>query len=187
MAKKQKSSKVKLLVLMLVIVALVAGGYFLIKKHNDNKLVVQTGTASSLKLKQEENQLDNQNKASLPAAGQSTNSQNNKPGNSGNATQAAADIFITYAGESGNTVQVSSYVSGVFENGGTCELTLKNGSTSVTRQDTGIENVSYTTCPTFNIDNTGNSVLASGTWSATVSYSSASYQGVSSANSFEVK
>lgn len=185
MAKKQTGhKKIKLLVLLLVVIALVIGGYLLIKRYNDDKSKPPTSTTSS-QLKQEENNLNNQNKASLPPAtkGSNTSSQTN----SSSSNPGEANVFITYASDSDNTIQVSSYVSNAFENNGTCTLTLTNGSSTIKRQDTGIENVSYTTCPTFTIDNTNDSVLAAGTWNATVSYSSPAYQGTSSATSLKVQ
>lgn len=67
---------------------------------------------------------------------------------------------------------INAYVSGVLEDGGTCTATLTKGSQKIDRTSSGFSNVSTTNCspiaPNF---------PSGGTWTVTVSYSSASAEG----------
>src|SRR3990167_7976609 len=62
--------------------------------------------------------------------------------------------------------EVNAYVSGVFEDGGTCTATATKDSQTITKDSTGFTNVSYTSCPPIQMS------LPAGTWSVVVSYSS---------------
>jgi hypothetical protein len=78
---------------------------------------------------------------------------------------------------------VNAYVSGIFEDGGTCTATFTKDGTTLSKSSAGFENVSYTQCAP--IDITG--FLSSGHWSVTVSYASATAEGSSASQTFEVK
>ncbi len=116
-----------------------------------------------------------------PSQATKDNGQTSPPAASGD------NVIISYAGEEEQTVKVSSYVTGVFEDGGTCTLTLSKDGSNVTRTQTGIADATHTTCPTFSIDNNGHGVMSAGTWSAVVSYKSTNHSGTSAAKTFEVK
>lgn len=65
---------------------------------------------------------------------------------------------------------VRAYVSGVFEDTGTCTATATQGTTTVSKSSAGFENVSYTQCAPIDWD----SPLGKGKWTITLSYKSVS-------------
>ncbi len=75
---------------------------------------------------------------------------------------------------------VSAYVPGVFEDGGTCTMKATLGSQTITKTSTGFENASYTSCPPIDPQ------LSSGNWVVTVSYSSNTAQGESQTSPVKV-
>ncbi len=97
--------------------------------------------------------------------------------------QDSVNMVITYSGYSNKSIQVSSYAANIFEEGGTCALTLTRGDAKVTKQTMGQTDARYTFCPTFDIPF---SEISSGTWSGRVSYTSQKYNGVSETFSIEV-
>lgn len=101
------------------------------------------------------------------------NSSASAAGNNGSGKKAVTP-FISYAGYSNSNVEINSYVNGIVENGGTCTLTLTNGSQKVTKQVTGEKDANTTLCPQFVV-----SGLAIGEWTATVTYNSATAEGIS--------
>ena len=76
---------------------------------------------------------------------------------------------------SANHSEVNAYVSGVFEDGGTCTAVATKGSQVVTKSSSGFANVSYTSCAPISIS------LSAGTWLVVVSYGSAVAEGKSQA------
>ncbi len=90
---------------------------------------------------------------------------------------------ITSAGIYDNQLEVSSFVSGVIEEG-TCKLTATHGSSKVERQVTSVKNATNTSCPLFTIPRSEFS--ATGDWSLTISYSSASAQGSSAVKTISI-
>lgn len=83
---------------------------------------------------------------------------------SGSAQINPATIVIT---ESSSTI-VRAYVSGVFEEGGTCTATATQNSQVITKSSVGFQNVSYTQCAPMQWD----TALGAGTWTIKVSYKS---------------
>lgn len=84
---------------------------------------------------------------------------------------------------SANLGGVSGYVTGVFEEGGTCTATFKKGSTTKTRTSTGFQNASYTQCAPIDIPS---GFLSSGTWTLTLKYSSDTAAGTSAAQELKI-
>ena len=94
---------------------------------------------------------------------------------------------------SGKTVQpvitnadsrtISAYVPGVFEDGGTCTASFKNGGQSLAKNSSGFKNVSNTQCAPIDLDP---GFLSSGTWTVTVSYSSATASGSSTSQTVRI-
>jgi hypothetical protein len=71
--------------------------------------------------------------------------------------------------------EVRAYVSGVFEDGGTCTATATKGSQTRTASSEGIADVNKTTCRPMDFS----PALTSGSWSVTVTYNSAKGTGKS--------
>lgn len=92
-----------------------------------------------------------------------------KPGDS-TVTKTPVTPVITHADSS----VVNAYVSGLFEDGGTCTATFTQGSITKTFNSTAFANVSYTSCPPIHV-----SGLDSGSWVLVLRYSSSSASGSS--------
>jgi hypothetical protein len=89
---------------------------------------------------------------------------------------------ITYAGsEAGSSVEVNGYVAGVVEAAGTCRLTLTRGGDTVVD-----ENPAEADATTMNCGLLQAADLAAGTWTAVLTYESATSAGTSSAVEVEV-
>src|SRR3954449_4709954 len=93
-------------------------------------------------------------------------------------TADSAPVVITYSGWTNASVgvEVGAYVSGIAESGGSCTLTLTFGSRSASSRVAGEPDVSSTSCPNMAV---AADELSAGTWSAVVSYESASTSGES--------
>ena len=104
------------------------------------------------------------------------------------ASSAGSDVpvVVTYSGwqDTSAAVEVGAYVGGLVEDGGTCTLTLTKGGEEVATSTAGMADASSTSC------GSGLTVpgveLASGTWSAVVSYESATSSGSSDDVAVEV-
>ncbi len=90
------------------------------------------------------------------------------------APKGSATVVIARS-EQYSDIEITAYVSNLFEDGGTCTLTLKNGSHTISRQSTGFQDARKTTCPAFSIPRSEFPVT--GAWKITVSYSSAAANG----------
>lgn len=123
-----------------------------------------------------------QNKEEISKNQTSSNTPQSNP--SSNSKKSVSPV-ITYFGDIGENIEVSSYVSGVFEDGGTCMATFTNGSSSFSKTATGSSNVSNTTC--HNIDVAKTEFSPKGTWSLIIKYSSSSSEGTSESKTLEIK
>lgn len=88
---------------------------------------------------------------------------------------------ITNASVSG----INSYVPGIFEEGGTCTATFTKSGQSFSRSSTGFQNATNTGCPP--ITTTRSDFPSTGSWSVTLSYSSAKSEGSSPSKTFDVQ
>jgi len=95
---------------------------------------------------------------------------------SGSTKQSA--IIITEANDSG----VRAYVTGVFEEGGTCTATATMGSQIITKTSEGFQNASYTQCAPIS----WSTPLGAGSWSVKVTYKSTTTESTQS-KTIEVK
>lgn len=103
--------------------------------------------------------------------------------NQTNNASSQANVTMTYLTYQDNKVSSAGFINNVFEDGGTCTLTLTKGSAKVSAASTGLQDVNKTTCPSISIER---SKLQSGEWSAVLSYSSSTISGSSSARSINV-
>lgn len=92
--------------------------------------------------------------------------------------------IITSAGFYDGNVEVSARVPGVFEENGTCILTLTKGSQRVSTSKKAIQNVSEMSCGYMTIPR---SKLSSGTYKATVTYKSTALSGTSEPKTITVQ
>jgi hypothetical protein len=172
----------KTIILAVVIAVVVIGGGFALYKVRQSSQEPPTSAGAppnTVNLNpptEEEQATGNQQKDAVLESEKARNENNPSNGQKRQVTPV-----ITSASESG----VSAYVPGVFEEGGTCTLTLKQGSQTVTRNSEGFANVQNTGCAPFTL-NRGDFPSA-GSWTATVSYNSSTAQGSSSGKEFKVQ
>jgi len=108
----------------------------------------------------------------------SSNNQNQNTDGNGGTTKRQVEVTLTGSHTNTSNLYVNGYVDGIVEDGGTCTVTLKNGSSVVTRSRQGVSNATNTTCGQTAIPLAS---LRAGTWQATLSYSSATSTGKSPA------
>jgi hypothetical protein len=89
-----------------------------------------------------------------------------------------AVVFVTYAdwNQDSQAVEEGSYVQGVVEDGGTCTLTLRKGGATAKATGPAEPDATNTSCGGLSVPAAR---LSSGTWSAVVSYESATTRGSS--------
>jgi hypothetical protein len=94
------------------------------------------------------------------------------------ASDGPADVVVSYAGwdDASSSVEVSAFLGGVLEDGGTCTLTLTKDGASQTASTAGTADVSTTICGLLSVPDAG---LTPGTWSAVVTYDSSATTGSS--------
>lgn len=80
----------------------------------------------------------------------------------------------------GAAVSASAYIAGVIENDGVCTFTFSAGEAVVTTTSAGLADRATTSCGTVQVPI---GQFTSGTWDATVSYSSAAFSELVSASS----
>ena len=180
---QHKNRKKILLVSSLVLasVAVLGGSLYVLRNKKSNNTTV---AGVEVKPASEEEKQDAENNKDRISA--QIDKQKTEQGQSSTPTNSSATVTITYASQSGDQIEVSSYVSGVFEDGGTCKLTMSKGSKTVTKQTTGERDATTTMCPSFSIAKA--ELGESGTWSAQVGYSSAKISDAkSSPKEIEVK
>lgn len=90
------------------------------------------------------------------------------------SSKKTSTVFISSASASG----VNAYVTGVFEDDGTCTVTATQGSQVFTKSSAGFQNVSYTQCAPISWD----AALGSGSWGIVVTYSSSTTNSSQSIN-----
>lgn len=151
---------------------LAIGIYTLVKNDNvaDKKNPSDVTTVNTQPATEQEKAEAEQNKDRIASTNQSTNTGQKKT-----VKPVITDI-------SNNTVR--AYVSGVFEDGGTCTATFTKGGKTLTKTSSGFENVSYTQCGPINYED---GFLSPGKWSVTVKYNSATAEGVSDERSIDAQ
>lgn len=102
--------------------------------------------------------------------------------------QREVSPFITIAqqfkdSQYGNRVEVRAYVSDIVESGGSCDIVLTKGGQQVKKTVKAQPDVSTTTCDTVMIPR--GEIPESGTWNATVTYTSPNAEGTS--DSLQIK
>jgi hypothetical protein len=169
MKQKRKNRTIPFVPIAIVVVVAIATA--LVVQHYHKPVAIPT-TPSGVKLTPptaQEKAQGNENKSTIVQQEQQQTTQTPA------GTKKQVTVTITNASNS----SVNAFVSGVFEDGGTCTATFTQGSTTITRTATAFSNVSDTQCPpiTPNLPNANQ-------WSVVVSYSSAAAQGTSPSQTF---
>ncbi len=93
--------------------------------------------------------------------------------------------IITNSGYYDNQVEVSSFVPGIYEDGGVCTATFTQGASKVVKQSKGLKDATTTRCTNFAIPRSD--FPSSGNWTLVLSYASPAAHGASAAQTVEVK
>ncbi len=174
--KRRKVLIIIALVLLLVVLALgvleMTGKINLFGK-DETPTIPQGGVNLNPPTEQEKKAGDEQKQAAVKQQEQPSNptapAQSTQPG----SKKAVKPVIIRSGGG-----EVSGFVPGIVENGGTCTATFTSGASKVTKTSAGFANVSNTTCSP--ISYAGSGVQAG--WSVTLTYSSSASEGVSDAS-----
>ena len=113
--------------------------------------------------------------------------QNEDKQNQGNGSQDQKTVtpIITDASQNGTSIRVAGYVSGIFEDGGTCTITITKGTAKITKTAQAFANVSTTQCSPVTIDRS--EFPDAGQWQVTLAYNSAAAKGTSQAQQLAIQ
>jgi hypothetical protein len=103
--------------------------------------------------------------------------------NTDNNQRSSVTPLFGFLDQTSTKVQANGYVP-VVESGGSCTLVLSRGSNRVSTTNPALPDAQSTVCGLMEIDK---SRLSTGTWSATIEYSSPSSKGVSTPQTIEVQ
>jgi hypothetical protein len=174
---KLKNKKIPLIILAALVLA--GSGLYLLAQHRQKDKNVSPGSSINLKpgTKADQDKAD-QDKNRL------VNNDNQSSSNQTNNSKKAVSPTITYADINGGQLEISAFVGGIFEDGGLCSYKVSFGSTDLTKQSTGVANVSTVSCPgvSFSKDDIEASQV-----SVVVTYSSATAEGSSVAKTVSVQ
>lgn len=108
----------------------------------------------------------------------------NQPSSSGSQKKQVNPV-ITNARQSDQQITINAYISGVFEEGGTCTAVATKGSSVVTHKSNAFADATTTSCAPIFIDRSA--FPDSGSWSVVVNYSSNSAEGKSQATPLAIQ
>lgn len=174
--KNRSYKKILLVVFVVVVAALLIG--FIAKKVHDNRTKVVTDDGQVVELKpatDEEKQQVEDNKQAIVE-----NEEKNKSNQPPAGTKRQVSPVITAASVNG----VNGYVTGVFEEGGSCRADFTLNGQSFSKTSTGFQNASYTQCAPISLSSADFPV--GGSWTVKLTYTSPTSQGASPAQTFEV-
>lgn len=100
-------------------------------------------------------------------------------------TKSVTPVISSWGQSAGDgNVEISGYVDGVYENGGTCTLTLEKSGKRVSQSQSAALNAQNISCGFISIER---SKLDPGEWTATLAYSSNTASGTSQPVKIEVQ
>lgn len=176
---KNKSSTNKKVLygfLIVVALALVAGSIYVFKDRSNKKSVDTTEQTINYEPATKEEKKESEN-----AKDKIIEQKNTQSNSSSSSTNQKTPVKPTITNTTGS---INAYVTGIFEEGGTCTAIFSKDTTTLTKSSTGFQNVSYTQCAPINLD-TG--FLSPGKWAVIVKYSSDKSEGSSEPQTIEVK
>ncbi len=175
---RKTSPKNKILAISAVVIGvlLLAGCIVHIRNTNDKTQVVQQpgGPVTIAPPTKAEQAESNTNKQQIIQKQQAIDKTTGQTG------MKQVTPVITYVDESG----LNSYVSGVFESGGTCTANIAQGAISFQKTSVSYQDATTTDCSP--IDFSASDFPAKGTWTATVTYTSTTSTGISQPVTFVV-
>jgi hypothetical protein len=180
--KRSKISKRKWLIIGVAVVVIVSAGSWLVyAKFSKQPVYTYQGSINYGPQTEDEKKATQQFKENQ----QKESSQPTPPPAQTPEGKVLVTPVISYAGQYDNAIEVSAFVPSVFEDGGTCTLTLTQGTSTVTKISAGTKDATTTRCNLFSFP--GSQLPNKGVWSAVVSYESNKSKGSSQATTFDAK
>ncbi len=185
MLKSIKSSKKIVLGALALILISTLGGYYIRANNNSGQVMekpehIQEENPNSTPTPPEETKHSEENKE--------TGTQNRHVTPEGQIRpdgKKAVKPVITYAEQRNDQVEVGGYVTGVVEDFGICKAVFQKGAEAMTSQVEAARGANSMDCPVMGAP--ANEFQQKGTWSVTVSYSSATASGDSDSRQLEIK
>jgi hypothetical protein len=171
--KMLKTTKAKLIVVVIAVVLLVAGVRAFRGGNDAQKSGVVTPATSSQTPNGAQPNLNPPTEAEKNATEAHKDALVQQEA-SGNKTTSSVTPIITSASTNG----VNGFVSGVFEDGGTCTFAFTKNSETFTKTTAGFKNATSTNCTPLSLSSSD--FPSSGNWTVVLSYSSSSVSKVSS-------
>ena len=166
-----------------MLIIAVAIGIFLYVHKNSTQPLKTTSTGQKVNLNgptERDKKSGNQVKSDVIRNEAARNAEAQKA----NSGKKSVTPTITYGDQAGEQVEVGAFVSGIFEDGGTCTLTLEKDGNKQVVSVQAVQGSNSVSCPVMLIPV---SSLTPGTWYATVGYSSMTSEGTSTSRAIEVK
>lgn len=185
---KRPTKKIALFTSLAVVAVLVAGGLLLWHKHTIDSKPVAMVTAVGPNFVNyspptgQEKKDTEAHKDDLSKQMADDGQNNGDPGGQDGAKQVKP--VITNISTINGQITVTSYVSGIFEDGGICTLTAAKGSQQKTFTANAFANATTTDCQPFRL--ASSEFPGGGTWTFRVAYTSSTASGSSDTKDFKV-
>lgn len=166
---------------IIVLLALAGGGAFAYLHHKNADKIRNPNSVSYAPPTKEEQKETEQFKQQQ----QADNSNPTPPPTTAPDGRKSVTPTISYAGQYDALFEASAFVPSIFEDGGTCTLTLVHGSKTVTKTSAAVKDATTTRCNLFSF--ASSELTPSGTWTASVAYSSATAVGTSKSVDITIK
>ena len=180
---RQQKRKISRKILLISIIIVVAVGFFVYvayaQQNKDNTKPRKPITYSGPTEQDKKDAEDENSPASTRENIESSNT------NSTSASKKQVTPIITNASQSGQQVTINSYVSGIFEDGGTCVMKAAKGNNSFSRSVSAFADATTTSCSPLFIESS--SFSEKGDWTITISYSSKTAEGTSATKTVTIK
>jgi hypothetical protein len=174
--RKETKTKKKLLTVLIVVVFLLITGLiaYSLTKPEDLATTVGDSEIKYSPATEEETQAAEDNKQKIVEE-QAQQNQANTPEQTNDQKMSVTPVF-GYIEIRDGQVKANGFISTMIEEGGTCTLILKNDGQTAQTSSTALGDAQSTVCGLMQIST---NQLNSGDWTATISYSSDRYEGVS--------
>lgn len=183
MISKLKNKKVMIPILLLAIVVAGSAVYLVSQKsHDQNESNNDTNEQINYDPPTEEELAateDNKNRiAEEQNAAETTTPQASQ------TEKTKVTPIIGYVESDTTSVRANGFISAVIEEGGTCTLTLRRQNSVIEANSKSLPDAQSTVCGLMEISS---NQLSTGNWTATISYNSSKYQGISEERVVEVQ
>lgn len=179
-----KPTKWKKPILIAVLFLIVCGGVVTLELLGVTNFYTRPLTSEEKQAKEREKednvtgQIDKENLNDSADSPDTVTESNSDPEASNNDNSQKKNVYptLTRWGQNGSIVEAAGYVTGAFEDGGTCTYIFKKGDAIITAKSQGVQDVANTSCAGISVPS---SRFSSGNWTLTLSYSSTTSTGES--------